>query len=254
VADLADFLRMKPSQRAVSQRAHKKKAGRRSVLATQAIHALPGEEQSSTARILAAAEEEFASQGFDATSIRQVARKAGVPMALVIYHFGNKLGLYRAIFEARAPVIVEQRRAGLALADLEPDPERKLDLIVKAVLVPMLRLRATEHRGHFGRLLAREVSDPGSAERGIVKDMLDPIVEAVTRRLAECLPDRSTADIHWIFNIVVGSLVFAMVDSGRIRRLSGGAADPADIEGTIEHMVNILLDGVRPRGGVKRGR
>jgi AcrR family transcriptional regulator len=232
-----------------SERSIKKPKGRTSDLAARAIAAPPGEEESSTARILAAAEEEFASAGFDATSIRQVARKAGVPMALIGYHFGGKSGLYRAIFEARTPALVEQRRAGLALADLETDPERKLDLIVKSLLVPLLRLRTAEHGSQLGRLLAREVSDPSSVERGIVKDMLDPIAEAVTTRLAEVLPGRSKAEIHWVYHVMIGAMIHALGDAGRIRRLSGGAADPQDVEATTQTMLDILLNGIRPRRG-----
>jgi AcrR family transcriptional regulator len=215
--------------------------------ASQAIRGLTGEEGSSTVRILAAAEAEFATQGYDATSLRQVARKAGVPIALVSYHFGGKLGLYRAIFEVRTPAMVEQRMAGLMLADIETDPARKLDMIVKSVLVPMLRLRAAEHNSFFGRLLAREVSDPRSIERGIVKDMLDPIEEAVTARLRVVLPDRSKAQIHWIYHILVGAMVYAMGDAGRIARLSEGAADPENVDSTVENVLSILLNGIRPR-------
>lgn len=224
-----------------------KKPSRTSESASQAIRGSSSEDGSSTVRILAAAEAEFASLGYDATSLRQVAREAGVPIALVSYHFGGKLGLYRAIFEARTPATVEQRMAGLALADLETDPARKLDMIVKATLVPMLRLRAAEHSSHFGTLLAREVSDPRSIERGIVRDMLDPIAAAVTSRLAVALPDRSKAEIHWIYQILIGAMVYAMGDAGRISRLSGGAADPEDVDATIETMLGILLNGIRPR-------
>jgi AcrR family transcriptional regulator len=224
-----------------------KKAPRTSESASQAIRGSFGEDSSSTVRILAAAETEFASLGYDATSLRQVARKAGVPIALVSYHFGGKPGLYRAIFEARTPATVEQRKAGLALADLETDPARKLDMIVKAVLVPMLRLRAAEHSSTFGTLLAREVSDPRSIEREIVKDMLDPVAEAVTARLAAVLPDRTKAEIHWIYQILIGAMVYAMGDAGRISRLSEGAADPEDVDATVDHMLAILLDGIRPR-------
>jgi AcrR family transcriptional regulator len=230
-----------------SKKSLKKHTGRKSHVTAPAIAAAPGQDQSSTARILAAAEEEFASTGFDATSIRQVARKAGVPMALIGYHFGGKSGLYRAIFEARTPALVEQRRAGLALADLETDADRKLDLLVKSLLVSMLRLRAGEHSGQFGRLLARETSDPSSVERGIIKEMLDPIAEAFTTRLADVLPERSKAEIHWAFHVIVGALAHALGDAGRIRRLSGGAADPENVEATTQMMLDILLNGIRPR-------
>lgn len=44
--------------------------------------------------IRAAARELFASGGFDKTSLRAVAERAGVDVALVPYYFGNKRGLF----------------------------------------------------------------------------------------------------------------------------------------------------------------
>ena len=47
--------------------------------------------------ILAAAEQEFALQGYDGTSVREVAARAGVTHALVHRYFGTKTALYRAV-------------------------------------------------------------------------------------------------------------------------------------------------------------
>ncbi len=49
--------------------------------------------------ILRAAEESFAASGFAGATTRQVAAKAGVNVATLHYHFGNKEGLYRAVLE-----------------------------------------------------------------------------------------------------------------------------------------------------------
>jgi AcrR family transcriptional regulator len=49
--------------------------------------------------ILRAAEESFAAAGFAGATTRQVAAKAGVNVATLHYHFGNKEGLYRAVLE-----------------------------------------------------------------------------------------------------------------------------------------------------------
>jgi AcrR family transcriptional regulator len=196
-------------------------------------------------RILAAAEELFAESGYEGTSIRQIALKAGVPVGLVSYHFGGKLGVYRRVFESHAPTIVAERRAGLALAELEQDPDRRLAAIVKAVLVPMLTLRAAEGRQSLGRLLAREVSDPLSVERGIIQDLLDPIAATVTDLLQATQRERSAAEIHWAYQMIVGTMTFIMVDAGRIRRISGGACDPENVDATIQHIVPLILDGLR---------
>lgn len=50
-------------------------------------------------KILDFAEELFAELGFDATSTRLIAKKAGVNIAMLNYYFGGKEGLYMAIIE-----------------------------------------------------------------------------------------------------------------------------------------------------------
>ncbi|WP_407341681.1 TetR/AcrR family transcriptional regulator [Pengzhenrongella phosphoraccumulans] len=49
------------------------------------------------AAILVAAQVEFAESGFDATSVRAVARRAGVDPALVRHYFGSKSDLFVAL-------------------------------------------------------------------------------------------------------------------------------------------------------------
>ncbi|RTE65065.1 TetR/AcrR family transcriptional regulator [Amphritea opalescens] len=48
-------------------------------------------------RILAAAEQEFATCGFKGASIREIATRANLPKANIHYYFKNKLGLYFAV-------------------------------------------------------------------------------------------------------------------------------------------------------------
>jgi AcrR family transcriptional regulator len=48
-------------------------------------------------QLLAAGKTLFAKQGFEGTSVKQVADLAGVNISLVSYHFGGKENLYRAI-------------------------------------------------------------------------------------------------------------------------------------------------------------
>ena len=50
--------------------------------------------------ILRAAEESFAASGFVGATTRQVAARAGVNVATLHYHFGNKERLYRAVLDA----------------------------------------------------------------------------------------------------------------------------------------------------------
>jgi AcrR family transcriptional regulator len=51
----------------------------------------------SRARILAVAREEFASRGFTAARLQDIAERAGLTHPTLLYHFGSKEGLYSAV-------------------------------------------------------------------------------------------------------------------------------------------------------------
>lgn len=207
-------------------------------------------------RIVVEAERIFGALGFDGASMRQVAEAASVPLALVSYHFGSKEGLYRAVFDRRVPTVVEQRMAGLAIAMSEQDLDRRLELVVKALVFPMLHLRAHDRDPSFGRLLAHETMDPNSEPRGFIRDMFDPVARAVVDAMASALPERSREEVWWAYQFMLGSMVYVMGDAGRIERLSGGLCRPDDEESAVRHMVAFLTAGLRhraPPGPTKRG-
>ena len=78
--------------------------------------------------ILEAARTSFAEHGYQATTIRGVARAAGVDPALVHYFFGTKRGLFAAALELPydPAEVVRQARAG--------DPDRIGERLARAVI------------------------------------------------------------------------------------------------------------------------
>ena len=67
-------------------------------------------------RILHAAEELFAQQGFASTSLRQVTSRADVNIAAVNYHFGSKDNLVNEVFRRRMDEMSAQRLEALKAA------------------------------------------------------------------------------------------------------------------------------------------
>jgi len=68
---------------------------------TPAHHVLPGAAKAgdnTRERLLAAGLRLFAHQGYTKTSTRELAEEAGANIAAISYHFGDKAGLYRAVF------------------------------------------------------------------------------------------------------------------------------------------------------------
>jgi AcrR family transcriptional regulator len=56
-------------------------------------------------QIMEAAEELFAEKGFDGTSVRDVAKEAGVNLAMISYYFGSKEKLMESLFKYRGEFI-----------------------------------------------------------------------------------------------------------------------------------------------------
>ncbi|EGX55064.1 transcriptional regulator [Streptomyces zinciresistens K42] len=74
-------------------------------------------------RILAAAREEFAERGYDKTSVRGIAKSAGVDSALVHHYFGTKEQVFEAAVEVAFAPALTVRDAVLA-APLDDVGER----------------------------------------------------------------------------------------------------------------------------------
>lgn len=63
--------------------------------------------------------------------------------------------------------------------------------------------------------------------------------------LRETLPGHSEVQIVWAFQIVIGTMILVMADSGRSAYLSGGACDPNDVDATLRAILPLLLNGIR---------
>ena len=77
--------------------------------------AKPGKSDRTRAAILAAARERFAAQGYERTTVRDVAAKADIDPAMIIRYFGSKDGLFAraADFDLRLPDMASIDRAEL---------------------------------------------------------------------------------------------------------------------------------------------
>jgi AcrR family transcriptional regulator len=77
-------------------------------------------------RVLQAAREVFARDGYEGATTRQIAAAADVNIATLAYHFGGKEGLYRAVLDR-----MYARMLSVALpAPLAPDPRARIRQVV----------------------------------------------------------------------------------------------------------------------------
>jgi AcrR family transcriptional regulator len=145
-----------------------------------------GDAAATRATILAAARLQFATHGFEKTTIRSVATSANVDPALVMHYFGNKNGLF-----------AEVSRLDIAPPDLSgvaPDD-------VADILVPLF-VQVWGPDGPFLPLLRAASSTPAAAEA-----LLDVFTRQVSPALAVVAIDRSAERTALIGSHLLGIAV-----------------------------------------------
>jgi len=178
------------------------------------------------ADILSSAEVLFAERGYAGVSIRDIAARAGVPVALVGYYFGRKPELLATVFEARKAHLDERIARLRALAGAGGGPEQ-VEAIVRAWTEPVVRLHGSASGDHFSLLVARTAWDPGPEAMAVIERFYDPLVEAFLDAMAAALPHCPRPRLLWAYEYAVGALLMYVADK-RIERLSGGSASPGD--------------------------
>jgi AcrR family transcriptional regulator len=197
-------------------------------------------------RILLAAEKLFSEQGLDGVSVRQIASEAGLDVAMINYHFGSKLGLYRAVFHRRIDQLTEQRLGGLdeVLARFPGQPPKLRD-VVHALIAPNILLRSNAELGGvpFARLIVREMTDPNERERGIISEMFDQTAYRYIEAITLIFPGAPRAEIHWAYHFAIGTLVHAMASTGRLEYLSRGACEMSDPDVILGRLLPFVESG-----------
>jgi AcrR family transcriptional regulator len=124
-------------------------------------------------QLLEIGRELFAENGFEATSVEEIARHAGVTKPIVYEHFGGKEGLYKAIATQEMQTFTESLEDALA----SPDDEPRM-LVEKATVATLTYI--DEHYDGF-TILTRD--SPLSDPNGAFSSLLGNVGKRVTQLL-----------------------------------------------------------------------
>lgn len=213
------------------------------------------EEQSGPTRqkLIAAAIRSFGQKGYDAASIRAIAKAAGVNIAGIAYHFGGKEQLYRACLQH----ITETIRSGLSestpalpVESLSPDEARQ---ILKDRLLAMAEfMLATPHAASFVRMVVREQMDPSPAFSILYAEFMEPLHRrlcALWSRITGEEAESETTKLA-VFSLLGQILLFRIARAGALKRMGWndiGARELRALKNRIEINVD-LLTGAGERG------
>lgn len=198
-------------------------------------------------RIMDAAENLFAEEGYKRVGLRQLTAAAGVNVAAVNYYFGGKLGLLEAVFRRRAEPINAERTARFAKYRAAIGNGRpEIEPILTAFIEPTLRAGHLGDDGLSYRLLMGRMStNPDPQVRQVLFDIFDEVGHEFAELLRRALPDLSDDDFYWRLACVIGSMQYVLADNGRIQELAGPDFSLSDVEGALRYLIPFLAAGLK---------
>lgn len=132
-------------------------------------------------RLLDAALPLFANQGFANTSIREIAQAANANVASISYYFGDKQGLYRAVFEdPRYNPEVAPLDANLGALDIRAT----IDFMLQSIIEP---LKWGDQARLCMKLHFREMVEPTGMWQQEIERNIRPAHEALAQALGRHL-------------------------------------------------------------------
>lgn len=129
-------------------------------------------------QLIGVARELFAEQGYEATSVEEIAEQAGVTKPVVYEHFGSKEAMYTVVADREVRTLVDRIKEALT-------PGHPRRTIVRAVDAFLGYIE--EDKAGFGILIRDRPTGTGG---GTLPNVLDEVAEAVEALLATELKAR----------------------------------------------------------------
>ena len=195
-------------------------------------------------RLIAAAGEVFSEKDYSVATIADICDRAGVNIAAVNYHFGDKETLYREAWRNTFRAALEKHPEDGGISADAP-PEERLRGLVKAFLE---RVKDESNRGFY--IALRELTNPTGLLEEVMETEFWPVHLRMDAVMQELLgPDASVADLQFCA-ISILNQCFSPILVRRTRPAKEKMDKPfpysvEDIEAYTEHVMQFSLGGIR---------
>lgn len=184
----------------------------------------------------------FLARGFASVTIRQVAAAADCSPATIHYHFGDKLGLYRAMLEtAIAPVAEALARLGDPAGAEPPDPAQVIRLYSRMLVA----------NPWVPGLIVQEVLAEGGRFRDVFVERFAgrfaPLFVAIIRRGQALGAIRPDFDPRLAALSAISMTVFPFLALPVTSRVLGISLDADAADQLAAHTSRVLLEGIGTR-------
>ena len=189
--------------------------------------------------IMDTAEALFASHGFHAVSMREIAKAAGIHVGSISYHFASKEGLLLEIYRRHCRPMNQRRAELLREAERIADPDQRLEAILRAYVLPAFSSGSDLAGGgaRFTRLRAMMSAEGNEAVKDVIASTFDATSHALVDAIGRCLPDVPRTIIVWRCHFLLGALYYTLVNPERVTRLSHGKASGDDFDEAVDQII-----------------
>lgn len=197
-------------------------------------------------RILDAAEDLFARHGFYGVTTRQVAREAGVDVALTHYYFGAKRSLFDEVFLRRAEILNQERLESLDAYEAAHAGRMTPEGAITAFVNPMIERSLSGGAGwkSYFSLVAQVNNTPHWGGETMTR-FFDPVVQRLIELLRKAMPEATDTDLYWGYQFLTGAMMLVLAETGRIDLLSNGLCRSGDLEAIRTRLAAYCAAGFR---------
>lgn len=199
-------------------------------------------------RLVEAAEELFAERGFEAVSVRDITKRAGMNIASINYHFGSRDGLVAGVMIRYITPINDERLARIEALERRWSGksvplEEILDAFVRPLATQVRKSELSERL--FLKLVGRMFGEQAAAMPPGVEEQFKQVVARFVKALSKALPELAVDEILWRMHFVVGAMVHSMAQDEVLQRISQGASGYPTIEATLSRFTRFAVAGLR---------
>ncbi|EGQ7787386.1 TetR/AcrR family transcriptional regulator [Vibrio cholerae] len=196
-------------------------------------------------KILDVAEGLFAEYGFNDTSLRTITSKAGVNLASVNYHFGDKKTLVRAVLNRYLEAFMPEMKQSLERLNERDDYD--MTEVFEALRAPLRSLSELRPNGtsRFMLLIGRGYTDVQGHLRWFITNRYNDVLTLFTDSVLKANPNLTRETLFWRLHFTLGTCVFTMASSQALAEIAendfGSKVDPKSV---VDQLIPYLAAGV----------
>jgi AcrR family transcriptional regulator len=197
----------------------------------------------------------MAVSGFQNVTQRDISNDAGTNLALINYHFGNRIGLLHAVLERAAKPIIEQINRHLDACDERAKKTGRLDAgeIIESYLRPVMSLDMDDaESARLHRMFGLAFSDPSMEMGRAIHRIFREVASRYSAMLREACPELSSQEFYWRMVSTFGAMIYLLAEPGWVRQLVGSGFDVSDKNAAVTCAMPFLAAGMTAPSDFKR--